>query len=422
MLLQRLSFSGHSSRHPPAPASAQPYPLSRDRCPVAAIFKFSDAPTKLLRLLGPTQRCWSILRTAMASRTPVIIGSSPSDETSRVPSITPDAIRHTASNTSAVPSSPQLPSPSTFARPRAPLLKSGSKAQQVPAGANAGFASAANLWRAQEKNDNTLPGDLDGTLDKHAQDGKGKRQDQTTQAKSIGKLSRPKKTFKASTELGTATEASDTALSANPTNSLPGPGSRRSPSDKASLHEDMPLPRRPSMDLSEFSFDADRTSDKHVAPKKKASATTKPARKRTIKGTEARDASTGKKPRKAEAKSEAIILDSDEPEEATIEARPGNMKETAPRKPLATIAGALNDGKNERHVPKEPTATGSSGSPKRGVKETSEQSVYFAQVQSAEEQCRLSAPPPSPPADASAVPVDPNASKVHCIDSPWSFW
>ena len=84
----------------------------------------------------------------MAARSPVIIESSP-DQAYPAPSITPDNARPSGNTASTSRSSPQLLSPSAFTRPRAQLLKSGSKAQQVPAGAHAGFASAASIWKVQ---------------------------------------------------------------------------------------------------------------------------------------------------------------------------------------------------------------------------------------------------------------------------------
>ncbi|KAM0720361.1 hypothetical protein Q7P37_004497 [Cladosporium fusiforme] len=351
----------------------------------------------------------------MASRIPVTIESSPSDQIYRVPSITPDTLRRSTSNASLVPSSPQLASPSSFVRPRAPPLKSGSRAQQVPAGANAGFASAANIWRAQEQNTDSA-GQFGDAGSNYAEDGTAERQIRTGQTKGTGKLSRPKKTPKTRNESGIAPTEPDIVTISNLaeahdiSTAVPGEDGKRSSWDTAPPHKGVTSTRRPSINLSEYSFDAGRTSEELARPSKKAPASPKPARKRAAKKTETGDASTRKKSRKATAKSEAIILNSDEPEVFLSDSKPretskpSKSKKPAPGRPVATAVRTSKD--SDRAVL--PSQEEKHTSSVQCAKYSSEQSAYFAHPQPALDERRILASPPPPlrPADPAALPTD----------------
>lgn len=355
----------------------------------------------------------------MASRTPVTIESSPPKVVYRAPSIAPDLISRTDGTKPAIPSSPELVSPSSFARPRAPLLKSGSRAQQVPAGANAGFASAANIWRAQEKMEDALAGE---TKEHRVEDSERKREEGTAHIKSTGKLARPKKISKARNESVMATtESEDAPLSEQPekpSGAVPGKDARRSPRKEASRQDDS-APRRPSMDLSRYSFDADRTSERPDVTEKRAPTFRKPARKRPAKSTITGDAPAEKKPRKGKAKSEAIILDSDEAEEALMEEVPRrDVAHAKPREPFTNPIAPFKDDGNRGCSALEPAPTSKHNSAEQRAEKASVTSAYFAQPQPAVQQHHLSAPPPPSPATApTEQPMEVDTGKTRLIDN-----
>lgn len=257
----------------------------------------------------------------MAARTPVTIESSPLDDAYQAPSITPDSLRRSVSINSITRSSSQLLSPSAFVRPRAQPLKSGSRAQQVPAGAQAGFASAASLLKEQSDAEDVRAAYVSGAeVLAPPRDVQGEKSDST--AKSAGKLTKPKKTPRTrkpsvKTGIGPESPRFDSFLEPKegPSKSLlnkstaPHVDTVRSPTEAITS-------RRPSINLSEFSFDGVPAPPQPPPPTKDEPAPKKVVRKRTTKTANTGDAPVAKKPRKGKAKSEAIILDSDEPEEA----------------------------------------------------------------------------------------------------------
>lgn len=256
----------------------------------------------------------------MAAQSPVTIESSPSYEAYRAPSITPDSLRRSASTTSITRSSPQLLSPSFFVRSRPQPLKSGSRIQQVPAGAQAGFATAASIWKQSNAEnisveDGTVTGDLAPVGESRQRAGRNPA------AKSTGKLMKPKKTLKS----GNAAVRTNTILE-DPLDDISLDSREKAPKLKTkvsksanvedvSTHGNPTKPRRPSLNFSEYSFNADPLPAQMPSPANVVPPTTSVVRKRVSKKTNTSDVPTTKKPRKSKAKSEAIILDSDEPEE-----------------------------------------------------------------------------------------------------------
>lgn len=315
-----------------------------------------------------------------------------------------------------------------------PALKSGSRAQQVPEGANTGFASAANLWRAQESQvviSNGQPGE---TTDKPALVHE-KQQGRTSRKKSTGKLSRPKKTSIPQNESVTAAAESgvplleDMAEAPQLSVAGPGQGARRSPSNNGRLPQDVTVSHRASINPSEYSVDADNMSDNPLVRAKKASMTAKPARRRAIKASETGETSTGKKPRKeprkVKHKSEAIILDSDEPEEVLPEIAPAEAKgltsaqEIASKKSLTKTAEVIKEPDNKKpgRIAKQSTLVDKPGSPGHSATESSEQSTYFAQPKAALGRRRSSAsPPPAPLVDHVALPKNLSGNQSRCTD------
>lgn len=256
----------------------------------------------------------------MAAPSPVTIESSPTYEPYQAPSITPDTLRRSASATSITRSSPQLLSPSSFVRPRPQPLKSGSRIQQVPAGAQAGFATASSIWK-QSKAEDTAVENGTGTGDLALVGESRQSERRNAAAKSTGKLMKPKRTLKS----GNAAVRTDDTLehpladiSFDSREKAPKLGtevSKRPNVEDASTYTDTAQPRRPSLNLSEYSFNADILPAQTPLPAKVVPPTTSVVRKRSSKKTKTGDVPTTKKPRKPKAKSEAIILDSDEPEE-----------------------------------------------------------------------------------------------------------
>ncbi|KAF7191147.1 Structure-specific endonuclease subunit SLX4 [Pseudocercospora fuligena] len=122
----------------------------------------------------------------MPGHSPVVIDSS-SPAAFRPPTISPQQSAKKAKSTAQSSSSPGLPSPSTlFGKSSTSGLVAGSRAQQVPEGANKGFASAASLLKP-----NYFGASVEASKEgarRHAKDGGDHGAE-----KSAGKLSRPKK-------------------------------------------------------------------------------------------------------------------------------------------------------------------------------------------------------------------------------------
>jgi hypothetical protein len=266
----------------------------------------------------------------MAARTPVTIESSPAYDAYQPPSITPDSLRRSVSTTSITRSSPQLLSPSAFLRPRTQPLKSGSRAQQVPTGAQAGFASAATLLKEQSDAEDARVENGSVTGSPAPPANAQARRGSNVAPKSAGKLTRPKKTPKSGksslkTEDGPESPRFDSFLE-----SRNGPSKSHAKDSGTSRVNSVKPPgeaitsRRPSMNIFEYSFSGDIAPAQPSPPTKDVQVIKKVVRKRVSKTTETGGAPVAKKSRKCKAKSEAIILDSDEPEEALAEASPAD--------------------------------------------------------------------------------------------------
>ncbi|GAB7329770.1 hypothetical protein MBLNU13_g01500t1 [Cladosporium sp. NU13] len=257
----------------------------------------------------------------MAARTPVTIESSPLDDAYHAPSVTPDSLRRSVSTNSITHFSSQLLSPSAFVRPRAQPLKSGSRAQQVPAGAQTGFASAASLLKEHSEAEDARAGYVSGAevLAPPGNVQRSKGSDPT--AKSAGKLTKPKKTPRTrkpsvTVDIGPESPHFDSFVEPKegPSKSLPKT-SRAPHVDPVRSPTEAITSRRPSINLSEYSFDGAPAPAQPPLPTKDGPAPKKVVRKRASKTANTGDAPVAKKSRKGKAKSEAIILDSDEPEE-----------------------------------------------------------------------------------------------------------
>ena len=366
----------------------------------------------------------------MAARTPVTIESSPLDDAYHAPSITPDSLRRSVSSNSITRSSSQLLSPSAFVRPRAQPLKSGSRAQQVPAGAQAGFASAASLLKEQSDAEDVRASYVSGAeVLAPPGDVQGGKSDST--ARSAGKLTKPKKTPRTrkpsvTTAIGPESPRFDSFFEPKdgPSKSLlkkskaPHVDTVRSPTEANTS-------RRPSINLSEYSFDGIPAPPQPPPPTKDGPAPKKDVRKRTTKTANTGDAPVAKKPRKGKAKSEAIILDSDEPEEAltgAASADGGGM--TVVTKPVAKKPRAR---KTKQPEVSETTAklaevaarstTNTFEVVKKSTKRSTEKSACFDQENSIVQPERL---PSSPPpivgevhhADANLEPGGPSSTDL----------
>lgn len=263
------------------------------------------------------------------------------------------------------------------------------------------------------------------TKEYRVEDSERRREKGRVQTKSTGKLARPKKISKARNEsVIPTTESEDAPLAEQPettSGAVPGKDARLSPRREASRQDDS-APRRPSMDLSRYSFDADLTSERPDVTEKRAPAIGKPARKRSAKSTNTRDAPTEKKPRKGKAKSEAIILDSDEPEEALIDEVPRERRDAAhkePREPFTNHTAPLKDDGNGGCSVLEPTHTSKNNSAEQRAEEAMETSAYFTRSRPAVQQHRLSAspPPPLPAAAPSEHPMEVDIERTSLINN-----
>jgi hypothetical protein len=289
----------------------------------------------------------------MAARSPVTIESSPPYDVYLVPSITPDSLRRSRSTNSVTRSSSQLPSPSAFVHPRAQPLKNGSRAQRVPAGANAGFASAASILKGRANGEDVALEHGGGIEDVATGSNGQERGGKDSTEKSTGKLVKPKKAAK-SGKASLLADAGPDSLGFDSFMELKQGASKLSAKATGPLHANISeLPgnimdsRRPNLNFSEFSFETDMAPAQLYAPISDETATKKAVRKRASKAT-SREPPATKKTRKSKAKSEAIILDSDEPEPSLI---PDGVVETTE----ATVASEPVAKKPRQRKTKQPT-------------------------------------------------------------------
>jgi hypothetical protein len=346
----------------------------------------------------------------MAARTPVTIESSPLDDAYHDPSITPDSLRRSVSTTSITRSSSQLLSPSAFVRPRAQPLKSGSRAQQVPVGAQAGFASAASLLKEQSDAEDARAALVSGS-DILASPGNARaRRESDSAAKSAGKLTKPKKTPRsrkppATTGAGSGSPRFDSFLDPKDGPSKPlAKESKTSHVDLVKSPGEGVTSRRPSISLSEYSFNGAPVAAQPPLPAKDGPAPKKAVRKRASKTANTTDAPVVKKPRKSKAKSEAIILDSDEPEEVFVEAASAtatglsNVTEPVAKKSRQRKTQPSMDGgqTGEDAAVAAATTAKTVEAAKKSAKPSIERSAYFEQENSIIQPDRLpSSPPPT---------------------------
>ena len=350
----------------------------------------------------------------MAARSPVIIESSP-DQAYSAPSITPDNACPSGNTASTTRSSPQLLSPSAFTRPRAQLLRSGSKAQQVPVGAQAGFASAASIWKVQ-----AIKGQAKGAVEDETRTaGENEVGKHISETKPTGKLARPKKTPRPRNTAATASKGSESPKfdsfieSKSNTVAMPAQVSGPSIANKESPPQVAATSRRPSMSISEYSFNADDAPKQPAVSAKRATATKKPTvRKRAIKTDDKAKTPAPKKPRKTTAKSEAIILDSDEPEPPLFDADQGvedlavGANATVARKPRpkAVRKPKVSTAKTDATPLEVSKKTKKCEAPGTSVRKSAEKSAYFAQQEPPAVLNRLPSSPPPVPYEADTVP------------------
>lgn len=345
----------------------------------------------------------------MAARTPVTIESSPLDDAYHAPSNTPDSLRRSVSTTSTTRSSSQLLSPSALVRPRAQPLKSGSRAQQVPAGAQAGFASAASLLKEQSDSDEVRAAIFSGAEVLVPSGNVHGRERSNSTAKSAGKLTKPKKTPSTrkpsvTTDIGPESPRFDSFLESKEGASKSLSKKSKAPHfDTVKPHEEAITSRRPSLNLSEYSFDGAPAPAQPPLPTEDEPAPKKIVRKRTSKTANNGDTPAAKKPRKGKAKSESIILDSDEPEEAltgaTSAAAAGMTVVTEPvakkSRPRKTKQPKVSETGGEIAVVTAETATKAVEVTKKSSKSSTEKSAYFDEEKSIVQLERLpSSPPP----------------------------
>jgi hypothetical protein len=351
----------------------------------------------------------------MAARSPVIIESSP-DQAYPAPSITPDNARPSGNTASTSRSSPQLLSPSAFTRPRAQLLKSGSKAQQVPAGAHAGFASAASIWKVQAIEEQAKSAVEDETRSAGGMEGGA----HISEKKAAGKLARPKKAPMPRKITATASKGSESpkfdSFIESKANTVAMPAQVSGPSilNKEAPPQVAATSRRPSINISEYSFNADTVPKQPAVSAKSAPAAKKTTvRKRASKTDDDKaKVPAPKKSRKLKAKSEAIILDSDEPEpplfdaDRVVENSTVRLDETVVKRPRSKAsrkpeAKAANTEATTSEVSK---TTKSCDAAEPCVRESTEKSVYFAQQEASAAFDRLPSSPPRPPSISHTIP------------------
>jgi hypothetical protein len=346
----------------------------------------------------------------MAAQSPVIIESSP-DQAYPPPSITPDNARPSGNTASTTQSSPQLLSPSAFTRPRPQLLKSGSKAQQVPAGAHAGFASAASIWKVQAEEEQAKGNVEDETRAK--EDG-----ERVSENKAAGKLTKPKKTTRPRKSTSNANKGSESpkfdSFIESKANTVAIPAQVSAPGPSLANKENPPrvaaTSRRPSINISEYSFNADAAPKQATVGAASGPTAKKTAvRKRASKTDDKAKPPAPKKSRKPKSKSEAIILDSDDTEPPLFDADQGaedlavGANETAVKKPRskAVRKPKASTAKTDATISKVSKPTKTCEASKTSVRESAEKSAYFAQQ---EPSAALDHPPSSPP----SVPCEPD--------------
>jgi hypothetical protein len=368
----------------------------------------------------------------MAARSPVTIESSPSIDAYRAPTITPDSPRRSVSTNSITRSSPQLLSPSSFVRPpRVQPLKSGSRAQQVPAGANAGFASAASIWKGQSKDDDAQERHGNGTEDLALADNLRARRGSEPAAKSAGKLTKPRKALKvkkpsSNADAGPESPRFDSFVELKEVAANPLAKEAESQRARAvDLQGDAIGSRRPSINLSEYSFHAEPAPAQLPLPAKDETATKKSVRKRASKPAKSCEVPATKKTRKCTPKSEAIILDSDEPEEALVAAEAVDMakvtivsepvaKKPRPRKPKQSM---VNKSTGEDGTAITSQVTKKDKVAAKSTEASTEKSVYFDQQPPTIELERLpSSPPPVAFQTTSHVEAHVDADKMAAAD------
>lgn len=270
-----------------------------------------DAPNAHLALLTRPQQCMRVARLTMAS--PVVINSS-SPTSIRLPSITPPSRRDNDKH--AASSSPGLPSPSTFTKPKVSALKSGSRAQAIPSHVGFGFATASSLLQykeseAEPRRDETGRVEAGQSVLEEVEKEQQHKKAAVKQTTASGKLRKPQKVARAPTN-ATAQEAR--AVTPNlPASPAKGAAKSTGPERALDPLRDAVVSRRPSLDLSEYAFGVYNLGMQTQAPPSIAPAN---PRKRTAKPRKVKEVgATASRPRKGKAKSEAVILDSDEPDE-----------------------------------------------------------------------------------------------------------
>lgn len=251
----------------------------------------------------------------MAAVSPIVLNSS-SPNSFRIPSVTPPSLQRR----SIVPisSSPGLVSPSRFVKPRAPALKSGSRAQQLPDGAATGFASARSLWtlRRFDAGDE----DVSKKRQKVAEVNNAVEIVEMAPRRSTGKLKKPSKTEKinepevAHEKTPETPELKDFRFQ----QSLNKEIEQVARPDAGTLRSEFPARRSPpirspSISLAEYAFEVPAEAAKNVSLLSRTKPSKTP-RNKTGRTAELTGNVPVKKPRKRKKKSESIILNSDEPE------------------------------------------------------------------------------------------------------------
>lgn len=261
---------------------------------------------------------------------PIVLNSSSSPEIFREPTATPPSKQNPVVH--AISSSPKLPSPSQFLRPKpgdGNSTKSSSCARKIPEGVATGFASASAVWDLRKVEDQS---EVEAKrLREEEETAKRITNDEVTVKKGKGKLARPsKKEQSASTENEQGAETGKAAGTrrfspadhvfedrGTARTGMTGQDQRRevsAPSPAAAPCLRRPS-KKPSIELDEFAF---RETDEAVgaAVKAPAKAAKKPRREAVkvdaLQGGEPNAAA--KKPSRRKIQSEAVVLNSDEEE------------------------------------------------------------------------------------------------------------
>lgn len=322
------------------------------------------------------------VRLAMAS--PLIINSS-SPNSIRLPTNTPPS-RRSSNGRHVSTSSPGLPSPSAFTKFNVTALKGGSPGQAIPANARFGFATAGSLWRESKQQEDGVDNEIrqvaaaqtgaatavDKRKTKEAADGHGEVN---------GKLKKPKR------PPGGRRNASRTAeplvcdevrtLETEPSVQRdPARGARKSSKQDASS-------RKPSMGLSALAFgvyDLGMLTQAPAAVSAKAKS-----KKTTTSNVRKTEGDAEGRPRKRRPKSEAVVLNSDDPiAEASVAKEITNKTSAAPAKPKKkraskAKAAATNAESIERS---DATKDTSKPAPSQAQLAATEKPAYFAKAPS----------------------------------------